>query len=198
VTRSRSHRRRPLDGFRGRLAALAFVALFSCFASGCISEPTMELYGARINYATPQGVGMTMTLKVQNDNSFDIQLRNIRTNVTLAGRYPLPPIVHSPQQWLRSDGATLVQVPVIIPWQLVGPLLSASLGSNSLKYRVVGQADVTATRALEVDYDEYTIDQEGRFSRADLVFAAGRGVLTPPVPTVPSPFQFPWGQQPVR
>jgi hypothetical protein len=71
-------------------------------------------------------------------------------------------------------------VPVTIPWNLVGPVVSASVGSPTVSYRVWGSANVTATRLLEVDYDDYKLDKEGKFYRAELMTAAGRGFFGGP------------------
>lgn len=167
---------------RTLIVRIVFLFLvLSCAA--CVTTPSMSLYGARVTHTTPAGVGMTMTMKVQNDNVFDIQLRGVMANVTLAKRYQLPPVVANPWLWLPAGRATLVHVPVIIPWTLIGPLIQTTLGSSLVSYRVVGRADVTATRALEIDFDDYKLDQEGRFSRGELLMAAGRGILgAAPVP----------------
>jgi LEA14-like dessication related protein len=148
-------------------------------SSGCITEPAMKLYGARVAYATPTGVGLNMTMKVENDNAFDIQVRNVAANVTMAERYRLPTVYASPNIWLPAGRSTLVQIPVLIPWSMIAPLTAASIGSSTIGYRVVGRADVTATRALAIDFDAWKLDQEGKISRGDLIMAAGRGILSP-------------------
>ncbi len=160
-----------------RRPPLIVLALALVASTGCVTEPAVKLYGARIAGVSPSGVTLGVTMKVMNDNSFDIMVRGVRTNVTVGG-YMLPPVVAQPQQWLASDRATLVQVPVNIPWNTVTPLVSATVSSPMIKYRMVGQADVTATRALEIDFDEYRFDQTGSFSRAELVLAAGRGFFS--------------------
>jgi hypothetical protein len=67
----------------------------------------------------------------------------------------------------------------------VTPLVQTTVSSPTIKYRMVGYADVTATRALEIDFDDYKFDQVGGFSRAELVMAAGRGIF--------SQNERPWG-----
>ncbi|HTJ83658.1 MAG TPA: hypothetical protein VL400_18190 [Polyangiaceae bacterium] len=156
-----------------------FVVCLMFAGAGCVTEPAMKLYGARVAYATPAGVGLNMTMKVENDNAFDIQLRSVAANVTLADRYRLPTVYASPNIWLQAGRATLVQVPVLIPWALVAPLTAATVGSSTVSYRVLGRADVTATRAFEIDFDAYKVDQEGKFSRVDLVMAGARGIFSP-------------------
>ena len=153
------------------------VVAFACIAAGCVSEPTLDLYGARIASAGPNGVTLQMTMKVTNPNSFDVKIRNVRCNVTIANRFVLPYMQYNPDQWLGSDSATLVQVPMTIPWNMVTPMVQTTLGSNLLSYRIVGFADVTAVRLLNIERNDYGLDKQGAFSRLDLVMAAGRGIL---------------------
>lgn len=162
---------------RSFLLVRVFLLLLTLSCAACVTTPSLSLYGARVTHTTPAGIGMTMTMKVENDNVFDIQLRGVMANVTLANRYQLPTVVANPWIWLPAGQATLVHVPVIIPWTLIGPLIQTTLGSSLVPYRVVGRADVTATRALEIDFDDYKLDQVGRFSRGELLMAAGRGIL---------------------
>lgn len=160
-----------------RLVMFLLIAVSLLAGTGCVTEPAVKLYGARIAGVSPQGVTLGVTMKVLNDNAFDIMVRGVRTNVTIGGRM-LPPVEAQPQQWLPSGRATLIQVPVIIPWNTVTPLISTTVASPTIKYRMVGYADVTATRALEIDFDDYKFDQTGGFSRAELVMAAGRGFFS--------------------
>jgi hypothetical protein len=154
------------------LAAAASLAL-----GGCVSKPVLELYGARVAGVTPQGVTLLMTMKVNNDNSFDVKVRNVRANVSIQHEYMLPYLQYDPEQWLASDASTLVPVPMTIPWPLVTPLLTTSVGSPMVQYHMHGYADVTATRLLQIERNDYMLDEDGAFSRLDLVVAAGRGLL---------------------
>jgi LEA14-like dessication related protein len=159
------------------MRTVLFLAVALLAGTGCVSEPAVKLYGARIGGVGPQGVTLGVTMRVLNDNSFDIMVRGVRTNVSI-GNTMLPPVEAQPQQWLPSGRGTLVQVPVLIPWATVRPLVQTTVASPAIKYRMVGYADVTATRALEIDFDDYKFDQVGSFSRAELVLAAGRGLFS--------------------
>lgn len=158
-----------------RRALLVLVAALAVLATGCFSEPSMKLYGARITHASPAGVGMTMSMSVENNNSFDVMVRDVRADVMLARQYRLPTVVVSPNQWLPANGKTVVQVPVTVPWPLVAPLLGTTVMSPTIEYKVWGSANVTATRSLEIDWDDYQIEKGGKFYRQELVNAAGRG-----------------------
>lgn len=157
--------------FAARMLLVAAIA-----AAGCVDKPTMELHHAEIRSAGPMGVGMDVILRVNNGNSFDIQVRNVRVQTVLENRYTLPPVAYSPNQWLHSDSSTLVAAPVLIPWPLVGPLLAETATHDTLHYRVRGEADVTAFRSLGIRSDNYPVDETGEVPRMALVQAA-RNVL---------------------
>ena len=158
-----------------RLLIAAALVMAVTTSTGCITEPTMKLYSAAIRGGNTQGVQMNITMTVRNDNSFDIMVRNVTVNVTLAGRHRLPTVVHAPNTWLPADKTTLVSVPVVVPWNQVAPILATTALTPEVTYHAVGNADVTATRALEIDVNAYELSEEGTFSRSDLVAAALRG-----------------------
>lgn len=143
---------------------------------GCVSKPKMELHHAEVQMAGPMGIGMNVFLRVNNENSFDVQVRNVRVQTTLQGRWTLPAVAYSPNQWLPADGTTVVQAPVIIPWPLVGPLLAETAMSPSISYRVRGEADVTAIRSIGIRSDNYPVDETGSIPRIAVAQAA-RGTL---------------------
>ncbi|MBI4703851.1 MAG: hypothetical protein HY744_22300 [Deltaproteobacteria bacterium] len=166
---------RPAGIGRAARRAALLAALVLCLA-GCVSRPVLELYGATISSAGPAGVGLDLYLQVNNQNFFDVQIRDVRVGVILAERYRLPPLQFNPDQWLAAKAATLVRVPVVVPWTLVAPLLATSAGSEEVSYRVSGLADVTAVRLLGLQRNDYPVDEEGSVSRAALLAAAMRGV----------------------
>ena len=159
------------------IVRIALLVLLVVSLSGCPKPPAMQLHSARVVAPWPNGVHMALTMKVTNHYPFDIQIRNVRTAVVIGHGYQLPPIVHSPNQWLPAGRSTAVSVPVVIPWHMVTPLLATSVGSNVIRYRVNGYADVTAIRSIGIDRDDFVLDETGAVSRFDLVMAAGRGVL---------------------
>ena len=161
-----------------KILRLLVVLLGLLLLSGCVSEPVLELYGARVTAATPAGVQLTMQMKVTNNNSFDVKVRNVRASVTIANRFQLPYLQYNPDQWLNANQATVINVPMVIPWTLVAPLAATSLGSNAVHYHIIGYADVTAVRMLGIEKNDYQLDADGVFSRVDLIMAAGRGILS--------------------
>jgi len=141
------------------------LALTPAFAPGCVSKPKMQLHHAEVRTASPMGIGLEVFLKVNNQNSFDVQVRNVRVQTVMQGRWGLPPVAYSPNQWLPADGTTIVACPVVIPWALVGPLLAETVASPTISYRVRGEADVTAIRSVGIRSDNYPVDEEGTIPR---------------------------------
>lgn len=144
--------------------------------TACVHKPTMQLHHAEISNAGPNGIGMTVYLTVNNPNSFDVQVRNVRVQSTVAGRWTLPPVAYSPNQWLPADGSTVVAAPVVIPWVLVMPLLAETAARPDIPYRVQGAVDVTAIRSLGVRSDNYPVDENGSIPRF-AVLQAARGMF---------------------
>jgi len=157
-----------------RLALL--LALLTC-AVGCPSKPVLELHGAQIQSAGPAGVGIRLMMRVNNDNAFDVKIRNVRASVVIAKRFKLPPIQYNPDQWLPAGKWVLVPVPVTIPWNLIQPLAVTTVGSTEISYRLRGVADVTAVRMLGIEVNDHELDEEDTVSRAQLLMAAGRGMI---------------------
>jgi LEA14-like dessication related protein len=161
-----------------RWTFLLLLMALAVSASGCASKPTLELYGARVQSASPMGIGMVMLMRVNNEYSFDVKVRDVRVNVVIAGRYQLPPVQYNPDIWLPSGKSTVVPVPMTVPWPMVAPLLATTAGSNEVSYRASGFVDVTAVRWLGIRRNDEPIDERGSVSRGQLLAAAGRGVFT--------------------
>ncbi|HVY44662.1 MAG TPA: hypothetical protein VHB21_02240 [Minicystis sp.] len=153
----------------------ALPALCVCLAlaaAGCVSKPVVHVDHAEIRSASLQGVGLAVILRIQNPNAYDVQVRHVHANVTINGHYTLPPIDIDPNQWLPSHQTTYVLVPSFVPWALVPGLVAESAGSPAIRYHVTGTADVTATRALGVEADDYPVDEDGWVPREVFVGAA--------------------------
>ena len=160
-----------------RRAALILVALV---LTACPKKPVLELHSGRLQSASPHGIGFELEMRVNNDNAFDVKVRNVRASVVIAGRYPLPQLQYNPDQWLGAGQTTIVRVPMVLPWPLVAPLMATTVGSDRISYSVRGLVDVTAVRMLGIEKNDYAIDEEGSVSRAQLAVAAARGVFTRP------------------
>jgi hypothetical protein len=142
------------------------------FLPGCVSKPTMELHHAEVRAVSPAGIVMDVHLKVHNDNSFDVQVRNVRVQTTMQSRWTLPRVEYSPNTWLPAGTTTIVVAPVTIPWPLVGPLLTETATSSVIEYHVKGNADVTAIRSLGIRSNNYPVDETGTIPRIAVLQAA--------------------------
>jgi hypothetical protein len=157
------------------LSRLLFASIFglALASTGCAERPTLRLHHAEIRSASFTGIGLDVYLSVNNPNSFDIEIRNVRAALTFADKYSLPEISHSPNKWLPAGQSTVVRVPVVIPYMLMPNLVNEVQHAPILRYTVKGSADVTAVRALGVEKDDYPIDEAGSIARQDLLSAAG-------------------------
>ena len=157
---------------RRRLAA-GILCLAALASAGCAQKPTMHLHHAELRSASFQGVGLDVILRVHNPNTYDVKIRNVNVRVLLAGRYTLPSVVYSPNQWLPAGEDSYVRAPMLIPYALIPQLLRETVLSPMIRYRVQGSADVTAVRLLGVERDNFPVNEEGAFARSDLAAAAG-------------------------
>jgi hypothetical protein len=161
---------------RRALAVLAAVAgLVS--GSGCVSKPTMHLNHAEISgvqLATlPPSVDVVMTivLDVYNPNGYDVAVRAVRGQTIMADRFPLVVDYHAPGEglWLPAHQLTSVRVPISLPLPLAFQLVQEALASPVIPYRFQGKADVTATRSLQLERDNYGVDEQGTVTRDQMM-----------------------------
>ncbi|HEY4119976.1 MAG TPA: LEA type 2 family protein [Byssovorax sp.] len=155
-----------------QLALLPGLALLALAAAGCVERPIVHVDHAEVRSASIQGVAMGVVLRIQNPNAYDVQVRRVHATVTINGHLTMPPVDIAPNQWLPSGKTSYVYVPAFIPWGYVPGLIAESTGSPIIRYHVSGTADVTATRTLGVDADDYPIDEDGLIPREVFVGAA--------------------------
>lgn len=157
---------------RGLFALLLPLLALLLSSAGCVSRPVVSLDRAELAGASLQGLGLAVVLQIKNPNSYDVQVRSLHVEVTIAGRYALAPIDVQPNQWLPSNETTRVTVPVVIPWPVIPALITETLGSPRVTYRVRGSADVTAVRMLGIERNDYPVDEEGTLPRQIFIDAS--------------------------
>lgn len=148
-----------------------------------------EVSGVQIGFPPQFGVLMTSVVDVKNPNSYDVAIRAMRGTVVIAERYSFP-IQWNPGGegvWLPADQVTQVRVPVVVPVQTAMQILREAYTSPTIPFRIVGKADVTATRTFKLEKDDYEVDEHGEISR-EQVEASMRGMV----------FGFPQGPMPPR
>jgi hypothetical protein len=155
--------------------AIALVGLLATTATGCAKKPTMTLRHANVSgvqVAFPPSVGIVMNvvMDVYNPNSYDVAVRAVRGTVVFANRYSLPIDFRAPGEgvWLPADATTAMQVPISVPVDLALTLLRESQMSYQIPFRMTGRADVTATRTFKIEKDDYSVDEVGTISRAQV------------------------------
>jgi hypothetical protein len=118
-------------------------------------------------------------LVVENENAFDVQVRRVSAQVTIADRYRLDNVDIAPNKWIPAGGKVRVSVPLTIPWTTVPGVLAASGSSAEVTYRVRGTADVVAGRSARIRAQHFPIDQEGVIPRNSLGGGRGGGLPMP-------------------
>ena len=153
------------SSMKPRSGLLATFALSLALASGCVSKPVIALHHADLKEVSIQGLDLKVVIQISNPNAYDVEVRNVHAQVTIAGKFRLDPIDVQPNKWLPAGETTLVTVPVSIPWTMVPGLVAETLGTPEVKYRVTGVADVTATRAFGIEKNNYPLDEEASLPR---------------------------------
>lgn len=161
-----------------RAALVSFAAVTLAASTGC--APIVSLHHTEMRGASAGGVGVVAVLEVENENSFDVEIRHVHANVTIEGRHRLPPVDLQPNKWIRAGGKVRISVPLTVPWTTVPGLLAATAGSSEVTYRVRGTADITAGRSMRVRQQRYPVDQEGVIPRHALGKGGGPGGLPLP------------------
>lgn len=168
---------------RRRTLLFAIAASALLFASGCASKPTMklnhaEVSGVQIGFPPTLGVLVTSVVDVYNPNSYDVAVRAVRGTIVIGERYSFP-IQWTPGGegvWLPADQTSQVRVPVVIPVQTAMQIVRDAYTSPMIPFRIVGRADVTATRTFKLEKDDYEVDERGQISR-DQIDASMRGMV---------------------
>jgi len=129
-----------------------------------------EITGVRIALPPSINVLMTVYIDVFNPNSYDIAVRAVRGQVLLANQHLLPVDFRPGGDgvWLAAGSTSPIAVPLTIPAQTGLALLQQSFSSPTIPYQFVGRADVTATRTLQIEKDDYSVNESGFISRQQL------------------------------
>lgn len=135
---------------------------------GCAKKPTMTLHhaeirGVQVAFPPSVGVELAAVIDVFNPNGYDVAVRAMRGTVTFNDRYTLPidfrPIGEG--VWLNADATTRISVPVSVPVDVALRLVQEAYTNPTVPFRIVGHADVTATRSLKIEKDDYSVDERG-------------------------------------
>ena len=56
----------------------------------------------------------------------------------------------------------------LIPLDLAMALVGEAFASPTISYRLIGKADVTGTRTLQIEKDDYAVDERGSITREQM------------------------------
>lgn len=129
-----------------------------------------DVSGVQLGFPPQAAITMTAYVEVRNPNSYDVAVRAVRGTVMLAEKYPLPIDYRTTGEgvWLPSDKTTELRVPIAIPVQLALQLMREAYTQPSIPFRLMGKADVTATRSLKIEKDDYSLDEKGIITREQM------------------------------
>ena len=152
------------------LIALALSVVLSTVS--CASKPAIEVMYAEIKGVSTTGLIVNVGVAVNNSNSFDIQIRNMRFVTTLAGTIRLPQVELQPDTWLAAKSTTYMTVPVTVPWAAIPNVMSATAANEDISYSVDGFADVIASRSMGIQANNEPISSKGFIKREMMLQAA--------------------------
>jgi hypothetical protein len=129
-----------------------------------------EVTGVQFGFPPQMGIVMTVVVDVFNPNGYDVAIRAMRGTVIFMERYTLPVDFRPGGEgvWLGADRTTAVRVPVTVPVELAMTLTRNAYASPSIPFRIYGRADVTGTRTLKIESDDYSVDERGVLSRQQI------------------------------
>jgi hypothetical protein len=156
----------------GSRIALLVLVVFVAVLAACAKKPTMKVHhaevsGVQFGFPPQLAVQMTVVLDVYNPNSYDVAVRAMRGTVTFHEKYTVPIDFRAPGEgvWLTSKATTQVRVPQAVPIDLALRITREAI-TGTVPYRVVGKADVTATRSFKIESDDYSVDEKGEIARS--------------------------------
>jgi hypothetical protein len=161
-----------------RWAALGPVLLTLAAVPACVEKPAITVHHAELRGLSAWGLNVMILLQVRNDNGYDVMIRSVNVHATF-GRGLNLPVSFAPNQWLRANQTTFVQVPVTLPWTAVPQLVAETTGAYAIPYHVKGVADVTATSTFQINRNNYPIDEDGAIPRQLVVDAARSAIPLP-------------------
>jgi hypothetical protein len=142
-----------------------------------------EVSGMQFAFPPQLGVLMTVVVDVTNPNSYDVAVRAMRGQVILAEKYTLPVDFRAPPEgvWMVAGKTTQVRVPIAIPLELAMALVREAFATPFITYHLIGSADVTGTRTLQIEKDDYSVDERGQVSREQIATILPNTFLPPPM-----------------
>lgn len=154
-----------------RLLSVLALSVLTATLAGCAKKPTMKIHhaevqGVQFGFPPSMAIQMTVVLDVHNPNGYDVAVRGVRGSVTFHERYNIPVNFQPGGEgvWLPANQTTQVHVPTSVPVDLALQITRDAY-TGSVPYHFIGKADVTATRSLQIEKDDYSVDEKGQLQR---------------------------------
>jgi len=126
-----------------------------------------------------QTPSVTLRNATARSPGFDVQVRAVRANVRIENIPTALPVIYSPNVWIPADQTVYVSVPVSVPWTMVPSVLAQTVTKSKVNFRVMGNADVTATQLFKIEQDGYRFNEQGELPRGMFLLIGGQS--RPPV-----------------
>jgi hypothetical protein len=68
--------------------------------------------------------------------------------------------------WLPAGKTTKVSTPIAIPMDVALALVGQAYVAPTIPFRLTGKADVVASSTLQIEKDDYSVDESGSITRA--------------------------------
>jgi hypothetical protein len=97
-----------------------------------------------------------------------VAIRAVRGQVVLAERFNVPVDFRAPGNgvWLPAGKTTKVSTPIAIPMDVALALVGQAYVAPTIPFRLTGKADVVASSTLQIEKDDYSVDESGSITRA--------------------------------
>jgi hypothetical protein len=130
----------------------------------------VEVNGVQVGFPPSPALQVTIVLEAYNPNSYDVAVRAMHGTATFQDRDSIP-IDFRPEGegiWLSTKRTSLVRVPVVVPVDTALRIITQAALSDLVPYHIVGKADVTATRTLKIEKDNFEVDDRGEIGRREI------------------------------
>lgn len=152
------------------------VALTLAASAGCVEPKHPKLHITQASFTgvdlqiRPLSVRLHLDLQVaaENPNRFDIQVRNVRGQATIAGKHQIP-VQLQPDTWLTAKETTTFSVPIAVPAEMLPSLAAEALLSSCVSYKFEGEVDLVATSTFKLERDSYPLSKDGCIEREKLL-----------------------------
>ena len=162
-----------------KLAALAFSALSLVSVTACSKPEPPQLVPKEVRVAAVSPMGLDVVVKVEatNPNSIALSAQSFTGKAKLDGKYDLAMVTVNKPFSLPAKQATLLEVPMTLPWSDLSALSALAQTTKPIPYVVDGTVTVGG-ESLNVSLP-YSVS--GTIAREQIIAAAMKGIPSFPI-----------------